>query len=257
MWGGNCRVPDDAETGKFYFIEVNPRIQVEHTVTEVVTGLDIVKAQIRVAEGGHIGNTAETGIPPQTEIRLSGHAQHAGSPRKILKTISSRTTGGSPPTAVRWVLVSALTAVRPIQARWSRGSMILCWKRSRHWAPTPGEAIDRMVRALTEYRIRGVATNLAFLHNVIIHPQFRTNDYTTRFLDETPTLFDLQARQDRATKLLTWIADVTVNGHPDTRGRAKPPADAPDPLVPRFELRLQTERARSWNSWAQKASQRG
>jgi len=103
------------------------------------------------------------------------------------------------------------------------------------WAPTPGEAIDRMARALTEYRIRGVATNLAFMHNVIIHPQFRTNDYTTSFLDETPTLFDLQARQDRATKLLTWIADVTVNGHPDTRGRAKPPAGAPDPLIPRFE----------------------
>ncbi|MGY3573080.1 pyruvate carboxylase [Bradyrhizobium sp. USDA 4504] len=79
------------------------------------------------------------------------------------------------------------------------------------WAPTPEEVIDRMARALTEYRIRGVTTNLAFLHNVVSHPRFRANDYTTRFIDETPALFDFRARQDRATRLLTWIAEVTVN----------------------------------------------
>ena len=103
------------------------------------------------------------------------------------------------------------------------------------WAPTPGEAIDRMGRALTEYRIRGVATNLSFLHNVISHPKFRSNDYTTRFIDETPSLFDLRKRQDRATRLLTWVADVTVNGHPDTRGRPEPAPDARMPEAPRFD----------------------
>jgi pyruvate carboxylase len=91
-----------------------------------------------------------------------------------------------------------------------------------------------MTRALTEYRIRGVATNLAFLYNVIDHPRFRANDYTTRFIDETPALFDFKARQDRATRLLTWIADVTVNGHPETRGRAKPVSGAPASNVPQF-----------------------
>ena len=102
------------------------------------------------------------------------------------------------------------------------------------WAPTPDEVVRRMARALSEYRIRGVATNLTFLHNVITHPRFRANDYTTRFIDETPELFDFKKRQDRATKLLTWIADVTVNGHPETKARAKPPAVACVPELPSF-----------------------
>ena len=89
-----------------------------------------------------------------------------------------------------------------------------------------------MERALREYRIRGVATNLPFLEAVLSHPKFRSNDYTTRFIDETPELFHLPPRRDRATKLLTYIADVTVNGHPETRGRAKPPADARTPEAP-------------------------
>ena len=91
-----------------------------------------------------------------------------------------------------------------------------------------------MDRALLEYRIRGVATNLAFLHNIITDPHFVANDYTTRFIDETPSLFDFKKRKDRATKLLTWIADVTVNGHPETRGRARPPATARAPVAPYY-----------------------
>lgn len=102
------------------------------------------------------------------------------------------------------------------------------------WAQTPQEAIDRMKRALTEYRIRGVTTNRVFLHNVVSHPHFRANNYTTRFIDETPELFDFTARQDRATKLLTWIAEVSVNGHPDVKRRARPSADARSPQVPRL-----------------------
>lgn len=102
------------------------------------------------------------------------------------------------------------------------------------WAPTPDEVIDRMAPASAEYRIRGVATNLALLHNVVTHPRFRANKYTTRFIDETPALFDFRVRQDRATKLLTWIADVTVNGHPETRGRRKPNSDVPAANVPQF-----------------------
>src|SRR6185295_12310707 len=91
-----------------------------------------------------------------------------------------------------------------------------------------------MNRALLEYRIRGVATNLAFLHNVVSHPDFIAARYTTRFIDETPALFEFKRRKDRATKLLTWIADVTVNGHPEVRDRQRPPATARAAEPPRF-----------------------
>ena len=104
------------------------------------------------------------------------------------------------------------------------------------WAPTPQEVIARMDRALREYRIRGVATNLAFLETLIEHPKFRANDYTTRFIDDTPELFHLAKRRDRATKLLTYIADVTVNGHPDVKGRVRPRADARSPEPPRLAV---------------------
>jgi len=225
----------DAVDGKFYFIEVNPRIQVEHTVTEVVTGLDIVKAQIRIAEGGHIGEAAETGIPPQSGIHLSGHAMQCRitteNPENNFIPDYGRITAyrGAMGFGIR---IDGGTAYSGAVVTRFYDPML---EKVTAWAPTPGEAIDRMARALTEYRIRGVTTNLSFLHNVITHPKFRDNDYTTRFIDETPSLFDLRKRQDRATRLLTWVADVTVNGHPDTRGRPKPAPDARMPEAPRFD----------------------
>jgi len=224
----------DAETGHFYFIEVNPRIQVEHTVTEVVTGLDIVKAQIRIANGGRIGQFAETGIPTQADIGLSGHAIQCRitteNPENNFSPDYGRITTyrGAMGFGIR---VDGGTAYSGAVVTRFYDPML---EKVTAWAPTPGEVIDRMARALTEYRIRGVATNLAFLHNVISHPRFRACDYTTRFIDETPALFDFKARQDRATRLLTWIADVTVNGHPETRGRANSVIDAPVANVPHF-----------------------
>ncbi len=106
------------------------------------------------------------------------------------------------------------------------------------WAPSPEEAIQRMQRALREFRIRGVATNLTFLENIISHPKFQSNRYTTRFIDETPELFASVKRRDRATKILTYVADVTVNGHPETRKRAKPTAMT-KPVVPTFNSAIQ------------------
>lgn len=91
-----------------------------------------------------------------------------------------------------------------------------------------------MERALREYRIRGVATNLAFLEAVLVHPDFRAGNITTRFIDNTPALFQFKKRSDRATKLLTYIADVTVNGHPELKGRALPPANLRKPAPPQF-----------------------
>ena len=228
----------DTDTGAFYFIEVNPRIQVEHTVTEVVTGLDIVKAQIRILEGGKIGAKRpdghwQTGIPGQDAIRLNGHA------------IQCRITTENPENNFipDFGRISAYRGAMGFGIRIDGGTAFSgavvtrfydpLLEKLTAWAPTPDEVIDRMNRALVEYRIRGVATNLAFLHNVVAHPRFRANDYTTRFIDETPALFDFPKRQDRASKLLTWIADVTVNGHPETRDRVRPAPGlrAPEPPI--------------------------
>lgn len=225
----------DADTNEFYFIEVNPRIQVEHTVTEMVTGLDLVKAQIRIAEGQRIGDTAATGIPLQQDIHLSGHA------------LQCRITTENPENSFipDYGRINAYRGAMGFGIRVDGGTAYSgavvtrfydpLLEKVTAWAQTPEEAIRRMDRALLEFRIRGVATNLAFLHNLVSHPRFIANDYTTRFIDETPALFDFRKRQDRATKLLGWIADVTVNGHPETRERTRPAAHALKPEVPRFD----------------------
>lgn len=224
----------DADTGAFYFIEVNPRIQVEHTVTEVVTGLDIVKAQIHIAEGGHIGRVDETGIPDQADIHLNGHAMQC-------RITTENPENNFIPDYGR---ITAYRGAFGFGIRVDGGTAYSGAVVTRHydpmlekvtaWAPTPDEAIARMDRALREYRIRGVATNLAFLEAVLNHPKFRANEYTTRFIDETPELFRFGKRRDRATKLLTYIADVVVNGHPEVKGRARPPASARRPIPPYF-----------------------
>ena len=226
----------DADSGEFYFIEVNPRIQVEHTVTEMVTGLDLVKAQIRIAEGKRIGHTEETGIPVQQDIQLRGHA------------LQCRITTENPENNFipDYGRISAYRGAMGFGIRVDGGTAYSgavvtrfydpLLEKVTAWAQTPEEAIRRMDRALLEFRIRGVATNLAFLHNVVSHPRFIANDYTTRFIDETPALFDFRKRKDRATKLLGWVADVTVNGHPETRDRQRPPAHMRTPEAPRFDV---------------------
>ncbi|WP_172121570.1 pyruvate carboxylase [Devosia sp. 919] len=223
----------DADTDEFYFIEVNPRIQVEHTVTEEVTGIDIVKAQIKLLDGAVIG-TPESGVPLQADIKLHGNA------------IQCRVTTEDPeqnfiPDYGRITAYRGATGfgVRLDGGTAYAGAVITRYydpllEKVTCWAPTPKEAIARMHRALREFRIRGVSTNLAFLENIITHPDFVENRYTTRFIDTTPALFDIARRKDRATKLLSYIADVTINGHPEVRDRPRPPADAAAPVVPQF-----------------------
>ena len=98
------------------------------------------------------------------------------------------------------------------------------------WSPTAEETIARMHRALWEFRIRGVVTNLRFLDQLIMHPQFVRGDYTTKFIDQTPELFRIPRKRDRATRLLSFIGDVIVNGNPEVSKRdAKPKA----PVFPR------------------------
>lgn len=224
----------DVTTGAFYFIEVNPRIQVEHTVTETVTGLDIVKAQIRIAEGGHIGAVGETGIPAQAKIGLNGHAMQC----RITTEDQERNF------APDYGRITAYRGASGFGLRIDGGTAYAgatvtpfydaMLEKITAWAPTPEEVIARMDRALREYRIRGVATNLPFLEAVLSHPDFRATRYTTRFIDDTPELFLLPRRRDRATKLLTFIANVTVNGHPDMKGRRPIGAQATANSAPVF-----------------------
>ncbi|WP_143727978.1 ATP-binding protein, partial [Moorena bouillonii] len=215
----------DSDTGAFYFIEVNPRIQVEHTVTEEVTGIDIVKAQIHVLDGFAIG-TPESGVPKQDDIRLNGHALQCRitteDPEQNFIPDYGRITAYRGATGFGIRLDGGTAYSGAVITRYYDPLL----EKVTAWAPTPEEAINRMDRALREFRIRGVATNLTFLEAIIGHDRFRDNSYTTKFIDNTPELFEQVRRQDRATRLLTYIADVTVNGHPETRGRQKPADDA-------------------------------
>lgn len=230
---GTVEFLQDADTGKFYFIEVNPRIQVEHTVTEQVTGIDIVKAQIHILDGFAIG-TPESGVPAQADIRLNGHALQCRitteDPEQNFIPDYGRITAYRGATGFGIRLDGGTAYSGAVITRFYDPLL----EKVTAWAPNPVEAIARMHRALREFRIRGVATNLTFLEAIITHPAFRDNSYTTRFIDSTPELFAQVKRQDRATKLLNYLADVTVNGHPETRGRAAPNPEAAAPVVPWF-----------------------
>ncbi|MCO6051280.1 pyruvate carboxylase [Mesorhizobium sp. RP14(2022)] len=221
----------DADTGEAYFIEVNPRIQVEHTVTEEVTGIDIVKAQIHILDGHAIG-TPESGVPAQADIKLNGHAMQCRitteDPEHNFIPDYGRITAYRGATGFGIRLDGGTAYSGAVITRFYDPLL----EKVTAWSPDVKETIARMHRALREFRIRGVATNLTFLEAIISHPKFQDNSYTTRFIDETPELFEQVKRQDRATKLLNYLGDVTVNRHPETRGRPKPNPAAAAPIVP-------------------------
>ena len=233
----------DADDGRCFFIEVNPRIQVEHTVTELVTGVDIVRAQIRISEGGHIGVNQETkdgrhptGVPLQENIPLNGHALQC-------RVTTEDPENGFLPDYGR------LTAYRSAAGFGIRldggtaytGAVITPYYDSllvkvTAWAPTAIETSQRMDRALREFRIRGVATNLQFLENVINHADFAAGEVTTRFIEETPELLEFTARRDRASKLLRFLADTAVHGNPEVAGRTLPALSLPKPELPKVDI---------------------
>ena len=244
----------DADTGRFYFIEVNPRVQVEHTVTEMVTGIDIVKAQLRISEGGWIGEVedqadrsgaspalapagarAASGVPLQEDIQLNGNALQC----RI--TTEDPENGFLPDYGKLSAYRSAAGfGIRLDAGTAYSGAVITPYYDSllvkvTAWAPGVRESIQRMDRALREFRIRGVASNLQFLENVINHPAFAVGEVITRFIDTTPELLEFSGRRDRATKLLGFIAEVTVNGHPEMKGRKLPDLPFPKPLLPRVD----------------------
>ena len=210
----------DIDTGKFYFIEVNPRVQVEHTVTEEVTGIDIVRAQILLTEGASLAEA--TGAQRQSDIKLTGHAMQC------------RVTTEDPQNNFipDYGRISAYRAATGMGVRLDGGTAYTgavvtqyydsLLEKITVWAPTPEATIARMSRALREFRIRGVSTNIAFVENLLKHPTFLDLTYSTKFIDTTPALFNFKERRDRATRLLTYIADVSVNGHPEAKSLVKP-----------------------------------
>lgn len=207
--------------GQFYFIEVNPRIQVEHTITEMVTGIDIVHSQIHIADGKSLHDET-TQIPKQEKIPLFGFA------------IQSRVTTEDPlndfmPDAGKLMVYRSGGGfgVRLDAGNAFQGAIItphydsLLVKVST-WGMTFREAAAKMDRNLQEFRIRGIKTNIPFLENVVKHKKFLIGDYNTGFIDSAPELFLFPTRQDRGTKILNYIGNVTVNGFPGIDKQSKP-----------------------------------
>ncbi len=220
----------DSDSGEWFFIEVNPRVQVEHTVTEAVTGIDIVRAQIQIAQGLAL-HGEEMGLPPQEEIRVNGAAMQCrvtteDPAKNFLPDYGKLSTYRSP----------AGFGVRLDGASAYGGAVITPYYDSllvkvTTWGNNFKLACQRMDRVLREFRIRGVKTNIPFLENVVNHPSFQAGRVTTTFLEQTPDLFRFKPRQDRATRLLTYLGDVAVNGNPEMHNRI-PPAVLRLPLVP-------------------------
>ena len=221
----------DMDSQQFYFIEVNPRVQVEHTVTEEVTGIDIVQAQIQIAEGATLAQA--TGVAAQQDVHLNGHALQCRvtteDPLNNFIPDYGRLTAYRSATGNGIRLDGGTAYAGGVITRYYDSLLV---KVTAH-AQTPGKAIARMDRALREFRVRGVATNIEFVINLLKHPTFLDDSYTTKFIDTTPDLFHFRKRRDRATKLLIYIADISVNGHPETAGRPLPPAEARNPVPPR------------------------
>ncbi|MDV7270225.1 pyruvate carboxylase [Thioclava sp. A2] len=220
----------DMESGAFYFIEVNPRVQVEHTVTEQVTGIDIVQSQIRIAEGATLAEA--TGVARQEDVTLSGHALQCRvtteDPQNNFIPDYGRIAAYRSATGMGIRLDGGTAYAGGVITRYYDSLLV----KVTAWAQTPDAAIHRMDRALREFRIRGVSTNIDFVINLLKHPTFLDMSYSTKFIDTTPDLFQFKKRRDRGTKILTYIADITVNGHPETAGRAKPHAEARAPKAP-------------------------
>lgn len=224
---------------EFYFIEVNPRIQVEHTITEMVTGIDIVHAQIKIAQG-HSVHSEVIGIPAQQDIPLNGFA------------IQSRVTTEDPlndfmPDTGKLMVYRSGGGfgVRLDAGNGFQGAVItpfydsLLVKVSTQ-GNTFKEAAAKMDRNLQEFRIRGIKTNIPFLENVVRHKNFINGEFDTSFIDSTPELFLFPVRKDRGTKLLTYIGNITVNGFPGIEKKKKPIHAAP--RIPELDLSVPAPR---------------
>jgi pyruvate carboxylase len=220
----------DLDRHEWFFIEMNPRIQVEHTVTEIITGLDLVRSQILVAQGYAL-HSPEVGMPPQDAVPRNGYALQCRitteDPENRFvpdygRILAYRSPGG--------------LGVRLDGGMGFAGAVITPFYDSMLVKlVTSGQsyelALARARRALAEFRIRGVKTNIPFLENVITHPVFRAGAATTTLIDTTPELFAFKHRRDRASKLLGFLGNVIVNGNPHAKGH-RPERPLPLPVAP-------------------------
>src|SRR5690349_4755936 len=223
----------DADSGEWYFIEVNPRIQVEHTVTEMVTGIDLVRCQIQVAQGLEL-HGPEMNLPAQDQIPLYGYALQCritteDPANNFVPDYGKLSTYRSP----------AGFGIRLDGGSAYGGAVITPYYDSllvkmTAWGREFRHACQRMDRGLREFRVRGVKTNIPFLENVVNHDVFQAGKVTTRWLEETPELFRFAERRDRATKLLRYLADVIVNGNPTIAGKPCPTRIS-EPPIPRHD----------------------
>jgi pyruvate carboxylase len=223
----------DADTGKFYFIEVNPRIQVEHTVTEEITGIDIVRRQLLVAQG-HKLSDPEVGLGDQQAIRSMGAAIQCRvtteDPENRFLPDYGRMTAYRSASGMGIRLDAGTAFSGAVVTPYFDSLLVKVTARGL----THQEAAGHIERCLEEFRIRGVKTNIPFLINLVTHPEFLAGNCTTRFIDETPALFDFPIRRDRATRVLEYLGDVIVNGNPLVKGRAPAARRQPAPL-PEFD----------------------
>jgi pyruvate carboxylase len=224
----------DLDRHEWFFIEMNPRIQVEHTVTEVITGLDLVRAQILIAQG-HPLHSPEVGMPRQADVPRNGYAIQCritteDPENKFVpdygRILAYRSPGGF--------------GVRLDGGMGYAGAVITPFYDSMLVKViTSGQsyeiAMNRARRVLSEFRIRGVKTNIPFLENVIAHPIFKAGQATTTLIDTTPELFAFKPKRDRATKLLNFLGHVTVNGNPHAKGY-RPEKALPAAVPPKFDL---------------------
>ena len=219
----------DEDTYQFHFIEVNPRIQVEHTVTEEVTGIDIVKCQILIAAGAALDDP-QLGLPPQDAIQTNGFAVQC-------RVTTEDPTNHFVPDHGRIAHYRSASGmgIRLDAGTAFSGAVVTPFYDSllvkvTAWGRQLVDATRRMERSLQEFRVRGVKTNIPFLIKLMTHPRFVAGGCTTHFIDETPELFQFPEGRDRATRLLTFLAENIVNGNPLVEGRPRAVRSAPAPL---------------------------
>jgi len=200
----------DGKTGQHYFIEMNPRIQVEHTVTEQVTGVDLVRAQILIAEGYPLSDP-RIGLSSQDDLRMNGYAI------QCRVTTEDPANNFAPDTGkIEAYRSGGGFGVRLDGGNAAAGAIISPYYDSllvkvTSWDNTFEGACRRAVRAINEEHVRGVKTNIPFVTNILTHPAFLAGACHTKFIDDTPELFDIEIGRDRATKVLKYIAQIQVD----------------------------------------------
>ena len=221
------------EDGSIYFIEVNPRIQVEHTVTEIVTGIDLVKTQLFIA-GGYQLSDQQIKIPSQQSLTINGFA------------VQCRITTEDPQNDFKpdYGTITTYRSASGFGIRLDAGSVYqgavispffdsMLVKISSHSRTLDG-ACRKMRRALAEFRVRGVKTNIPFLDNILSDPTFRNGDVTVNFIAKNQHLFEFKKARNRATKLVQFLGERTINGSPDIN-KTDPNAIFADAVVPEFD----------------------